>query len=584
MSDADKHMDNQFRKMSEELQATYHKDYWNEAANLMDNGSLDDAFREAAANYSAAEIGGMDLASGSLSDAFMDEAFREAAADVAIPYQSAYWNELQENLTDIEMSEAFHQASNSVKAQYNPSFWGDADAALQEEGLHYEYKSAYWNEAKDLLDKADRRSFFYRWGGVATLLLLISALGWNELAGNYYTQNFRELNGVSADRGWMNERDLTTTENAVNEMVMPSDFVEQGQPQAEDVQEQSSVAEINDGTHEVPTSTNATGVTQPSTADINDGLNEALVNEAPENSSHNPPAPANEFINQTDVDHQHVEVSNTSQFNHSFMNDARDEDSEEMLMKPVPFEFNPVNIPSMGIEVAKVPQSWPSQKTPAPLAFKNRPKMVRHDLAITGRVGIGNSYGIESFISTPRYSAGLEYTRSNSGRFRRIELGFNVLMNYSTHENVRKEIKVDSFLVDGSSKNYWVSLRVFDLFYTNANALVNFKLNRKNKIRFGFGLERLTLVQSNMSYKTGDVSGLQTVNNNWGVRRGITNWDYRFTLGYEYRLNKRLSMNVLGTLGMADRTSNDFYSEPPIFDREMNVMFGVKYDILTRIR
>jgi hypothetical protein len=210
--------------------------------------------------------------------------------------------------------------------------------------------------------------------------------------------------------------------------------------------------------------------------------------------------------------------------------------------------------------------------------------MVGHNLALIGRVGLGNSYGFESAITTPRYSAGLEYTRNASGRFSWLELGVNLMVNYSTHDNVRKEIKVDSFLLDGSSKNYWVSLRVYDLFYANANALANIKLNSKNKIRLGFGLERLAMVQSNMSYKTGDDSGLQTVNNNWGVKRGIATWDYKMSLGYEFKLNKRLSMNLVGTCGMKDRTENDFYSNSPVFDREVNVMFGIKYSLLNRIR
>jgi hypothetical protein len=158
------------------------------------------------------------------------------------------------------------------------------------------------------------------------------------------------------------------------------------------------------------------------------------------------------------------------------------------------------------------------------------------------------------------------------------------MLNYSTHENVRKEIKVDSFLVDGSSKNYWVSLRVFDLFYVNTNAFVNYRIGLKHKLRFGLGVERLAMVQSNMSYKIGDDTGLETVNNNWGVKRGIAQWDMRCSLGYEYRLNKKLSMNITGAFGLADRTANDFYSLEPINDREMNIMFGVKYNLLTRIR
>jgi hypothetical protein len=122
MSDANRHMDEQFRKMSEELQANYHQDYWKEASKLMENDSLDQAFKDAASVYTAAEVGGIELASGSLGDAFMDDAFREASKQVTIPYESAFWNELEANRADIEMDAAFHQASGAVKAQYSPTF------------------------------------------------------------------------------------------------------------------------------------------------------------------------------------------------------------------------------------------------------------------------------------------------------------------------------------------------------------------------------------------------------------------------------------------------------------------------------
>ena len=74
----------------------------------------------------------------------------------------------------LDQDDAFVEANKSMKATYEPHFWGPADAALQKEGLHYEYKSAYWSEAKKMLDVADRRLFFFKWSAIASLFILIS--------------------------------------------------------------------------------------------------------------------------------------------------------------------------------------------------------------------------------------------------------------------------------------------------------------------------------------------------------------------------------------------------------------------------
>lgn len=569
MSDANRHMDEQFRRMSEELHANYRKEYWDEVSRLMENDSLDKAFREAASAYTANEVDGAKLASESLGDAFMDDAFREAASKVSIPYQSAYWNELEANRSDIEMDEAFHQASGALKANYNPIFWGDADAALKEEGLHYEYKSAYWNEARDLLDKADRRSFFYRWSGVAALLLLISFVGLNEFGVVEFTQNIKgldgnkdlasqlvygnqtEFNGVIDENEQLvaiTNEDVNDANNPAESQFMNADDRGEAYDQNNDERVESSIVEQ--------------GI-ENDLVEENEELTEVILHDVVYNSE------------ELGTDEQLENRGSIGVSDNNHLNNSTETDE---------FVFNQIRIEPLSVGVSKINQNFVQSISFRPPVIEKQPSLTKHSLAIIGRVGLGNSYGFESITTTPRYAAGLEYSVNGSGLLRNFEFGINTMLNYSTHENVRKEIKVDSFLLDGSSKNYWVSLRVFDLFYVNTNAFINYRIGLKHKVRFGMGVERLALVQSNMSYKIGDETGLETFNNNWGVKRGIAQWDLRCSFGYEYRLNKNLSMNVIGAFGFADRTANDFYSLEPIMDREMNIMFGVKYNLLTRIR
>ena len=174
MSEADKYMDEGFKKMSEDFTVSYDKSFWEQARVNLENDSLDDAFRNAATNFAAPIGGGMDFAMESLGDAFIDDAFKDAAAQSSVTYKAEFWEQMEADMPNLQMDEAFHFASTELKVNYNPAFWGEANIALEKEGLHYEYQTAYWNEAKMLLDKADRKVFFLKWLGAASVLLLFS--------------------------------------------------------------------------------------------------------------------------------------------------------------------------------------------------------------------------------------------------------------------------------------------------------------------------------------------------------------------------------------------------------------------------
>ena len=172
MIEDDKHMDDQFKRASEDLKFPYQSSFWSEVESQLADESLDSAFKSASEKVMF--VPQMDLTE-SMDDAFMDESFR-AAADAPVDYNTSYWDQFQANLPLIQQDEAFLHASNSTVTPYQPHYWSDADVALQNEGLHYEYKSAYWNEAKVLLDKSDRGIFFIKWSAVAAILLLLLAV------------------------------------------------------------------------------------------------------------------------------------------------------------------------------------------------------------------------------------------------------------------------------------------------------------------------------------------------------------------------------------------------------------------------
>jgi len=50
MSEENKHMDDSFKRMSEEMKVSYNQEFWKEAEAKLADAKLDDAFRSAAMN------------------------------------------------------------------------------------------------------------------------------------------------------------------------------------------------------------------------------------------------------------------------------------------------------------------------------------------------------------------------------------------------------------------------------------------------------------------------------------------------------------------------------------------------------
>jgi len=133
----------------------------------------------------------------------------------------------------------------------------------------------------------------------------------------------------------------------------------------------------------------------------------------------------------------------------------------------------------------------------------------------------------------------------------------------------------------------WSKVQFTDIFYANANFLTHYKLSDKNKLKLGFGIERLVGIKSNTAYFIPEEDGIRTVNNNWGVEEGFNNNDFRVSLGYEYKISNQLSLQLDGNFGLLDRTDDLFFENAnfgqSIFDRETNVMIGLKYTIFRKI-
>lgn len=589
MSEENKYMDESFKKMSEEYKATYHKSFWEDAKAQLENDALDNAFREAAAQYVPASFVG--LGTESLGDAFMDDAFREAAANVSVTYNQMYWQQMEAAEPDLQMNDAFFEAAKSTKANYNPIYWGEADIALQNEGLHYEYQSAYWKEARELLDRADRKTFFTKWSAVAAALLLFSFFGIN-------------LNGVDTANG--NGRSRDNQGNVVEKMLANTQLENWSTAnQQTDVLVEDLDNTVGSNQHVVP---------GPNSYQLDNHLVLDSEREAVESENVNETVERNDVVNPSSVN----PAENETVVESGAGSDTERPDENETITDPLVQDSNvdhrnegdqmpnlnygqnrfnngltkPLTLVSAQKRDINRMQQNNALLNPALLALPEftlaeitpLKRLPVYTFGLIGGAGVGNSFGSDDLLLTRRVYGGLEYLRHGYGKLRKFEFGANLMVNYAKHDDFGVDSLVERFLDNGDVQRFWYKLQVHDLFYANANMLVNYRINTRHKVKFGVGIERLIGVQSNMAYKLNDDKGIQTVNNNWGVENGIKTTDMRFMFGYEYRWSNKFGVQLNAAYGLFDRSDNSFYGGSGVFDNEMNITLGLKYNLFTRVK
>lgn len=567
MSAEDNYMDESFRRMGEGLKATYHTEFWNEALSQLENESLDQAFREAAEQGPFTPSFSID--SEGLSAAFVDDAFRDAAASSIATYDVSYWNELQANEPDLILDEAFMDASQRVVANYSPLFWGDANTALEKEGLHHEYQHAYWDEARDLLDKADRKIFFTKWTSVAIVLLLISFAGLNfnyefklskvdriELKESHNNQlvvfaHTSDQTNVTTEKSEMHQDQSRTVNAMVSNNDLPNDFDlkpsdEQGAVFIAELQEE------NRPTQPTATLKQETGV-------------EVAINQ------------------NVEAEEQLIENRPETRFeaNPIF------ENAEVIIPSAITIDVESVQLKN---KVMRIPTAGSQYDLGDLDKVELKPLQLKplHQISLVGFAGLGQNYGVNTYLFTKRYGAHIEYVYAGSKGCRaanrgHLEWGGQLGFNYVQCDGLGIENQVKLFKENGEVEKYWRNLQIFDLFYATAVVFANYSFNQHHKIRLGVGIDRLFAVQSNMAYRMNDDKGIQTVNNNWGVQEGISSFDFKVSLGYEYQVNRNWGLQLNLTSGFFNRTENDFFMAPIDRDIERNLTIGIRRTLFTKL-
>lgn len=557
MAEENKHMDDAFKRMSEEFKVSYNPAFWDEAAAKLDDALLDDAFKAAAA--AVVESPSFEPTE-SVDDLFMDSAFVDAASSSEVSYDSSYFEQFIADEGDIAMDEAFTEAANAAVANYLPEYWSDADTALQNEGLHYEYHSSYWQEAKALLDRQDRAVFFTRWSAIAAILMLIS------FTGNLLNPAPIEVDGMLANNENSKAIDLEYTVPAYEHAVNVH----------ESLMADKELGNYTDLSRQLNVNNNQL-------ADNFSGQESNVLNNT------------NEQETNTHNTHSQNVVSNDNEISVNDHHLADDQSAktkiEDFASTDIQSNFNEINKATESFSLTKIgskihtPIQRLGYERPIPEIEIHKPEPTNiHTIGILAETGIGNRWGNFSYLPTMRNSFGIEYLMSSGKNFPNFEFGGNLKINHVRQTQLGTEERSSVYDKHGEVTKYWRKLQLKDMVYANLNGVVNYRVAPVHKLKFGLGIEYLSSVRSNMSYRVDNLSSdITTVNNNWGVKEGLNKFDMRLSIGYEFEVSNRFAIQFNSSIGLFDRTDNEFMKDIQS-DREINLMMGLKYNFVKLVK
>jgi hypothetical protein len=236
------------------------------------------------------------------------------------------------------------------------------------------------------------------------------------------------------------------------------------------------------------------------------------------------------------------------------------------------------------INLRQIPTKAIDDNNLKPLLVTIEPKVLSqpHSISVLAGAGLGKSFGSTDLLLTKRIYGGVAYNHQGLGKFKRFNWGARVTVNYNQFDELEAENQSINYKEDGSYSRSWSHVQMRESYYVNPSIYSSYQINKRNILRVGVGMEQLVAVRSNMAYKLNDDLGIQTVNNNWGVKNGMKKQDFQFSLGYEFKIKDYLGLQMSMNCGMFDRTDDTFFRQLNVKDRETTLTFGLNYTLLRK--
>jgi hypothetical protein len=490
---------------------------------------------------------------------FMDAAFVDASAELVVNYDPLFFEQFKAQESHLGMDEAFQTAAAAAVVDYVPQYWDAADKALQNEGLHYEYQSAYWNEAKRLLDKSDRKGFFFKWSAVAAALIMISFAA---------TMIGFESNLPAGAEGHLAGNADNSSSNRLAEINEISETNKGGDN-----------SELNNENHILAQNENG----QSGVGAANENLENNNIVANPNNvvNNHNSANTPKQGANNGHIGSGMNLVTATQKKNPLIS-------IEDPVLSSLPFDMLDLQEDGLREDIRRIHfdeyRSTPSLPIPVLEINKGQhsPRGV-HNVSVIMSAGVGSQWSAEQLLPSHRSSFGAEYLYSPARKLGNFEFGTRFMVHHVKQKGITTTKRTADYNIEGGVHQYWYLLQITDLIYSNVNFAVNYRLAPKHKLKANIGVDYLTAVKSNMSYKNSvHAQEITTVNNNWGVKDGANTFDLRIGFGYEFELTSRVGLMFSANAGLFDKTDDVFLGNN-FQDKDVSLMFGLKYNLFRKI-
>jgi len=547
MDKAFKNMDNRFKTIDNELNYSYDSSLWGSASELLNDSIMDSAFVTAAkANTISSSPNFSDL-----NTVFLDDSFKVASQASSARYNQSFFGDFKAKEATLYQDDSFTTAATQTKPIYDKKYWGVAQQALKKEGLHFEYKTAYWKEAELLLNQKSRQAFFWKWGSVASILLLISFIGFksqDKLTTNKYSSRLNSLNIESLNSFNPDNTNINTSNT-------------KGQNYNRLTSHIGNYVKRSGGQFESETKNN---LHQSNTTKSNQKLNNTVQNNQSNNTS---------LVTSNSNDLTKTKVSNTDVVLittiSETINDHNYKNNKNILM-----QISHIEIPLVTLNTNYNTLLAKTQDiTQSPIKITGT-----HQFGVRLLKGLGNNFNNNTNTLSARNSFYLDYRyKPNQNRF---FIGADLGLYHMNLANYEFENKYTVHHLDGDIDNYWYKMTYKDLIYLSSSLNMFYTINPKHKIKMAVGMNKLVTSKIDVAYKSAKKDTKTELGNRWGKNNGINNFDLSLGLGYEFKLHKQFDFIMETKLGVLDQTNND-YLQSTIKNNDFSFQIGLKYNIFS---
>jgi hypothetical protein len=486
-------------------------------------------------------------------DLALDNAFLNACQQTKFTYAPSYWTLFKNEEADLIQNVNFSEAAQNSTVAYHPFYWNEAESALIEEGLHYQYDPTYWSEAKQLLHKADKKVFFRKWLSIASLLLIFGFLG-NVFSPTKQLPSTEPIVAVKeVNLRDVNDNRTQKTNDATN--IGHDNFNKIYKPDELNKQKNTRIA-LSDNTN----SSTANKTKSESTSSHNSSVELAHTDKQPEIGTG--PSPLSDqlegLMNESD------KVNSSSGINTVIKSSALNSNHPDLAIKKIdltPKQNGIENKPKM------IPgPEWRLIEVSAPIV-KNRPEVY----ALL-QSGIGNTFSDQT-VYNYRLGAdlGIQFNIKQLGGLNiSVQSGFD----YQSLENFVNSHSVVDYKRTGSVNYLAYGYEFADVVKFQNTVLVGYQVFPKFGFKIGGSIDQYFTSKIKVHERVGDIAAVSPYQ--WGKNDFIRNTDFQIVGQIAYDLFTKFSIIASADFGLINQINHmKNPSLEPIKNRSLS--FGIKY-------